>query len=260
MPEGDTIFRAATKLRAMVGQTVVEAWSGVAGVDLGSLVGDRIDAVTSRGKNLLMEFASGRTLVTHLGLHGAWRLAPAQRGRPSLRVAVGALVRTDELLALCLRTSNVQLASAWQLRHHRGLMKLGLDLLAGDFDPEAAEARLRSHPDMPLLDALLDQTVLAGIGNIFKSEILFLCGVSPFRTVQSLDDATLSAIVATSRKLLTRNVGRGPRTTARYAESGQRYWVYGRARQPCLKCGHPIQFRSAGRRPRSTYFCPLCQS
>ncbi|HTS14369.1 MAG TPA: hypothetical protein VMH24_01785, partial [Candidatus Sulfotelmatobacter sp.] len=151
---------------------------------------------------------------------------------------------------------------------HPGLAPLGPDLAAASFDEATAVARLRdpSRSRTPIGEALLDQRVMAGVGNVFRSEILYLERTDPFAVTGSLDDAMLGRLVATARRLLQANIG--PRagrtrvTTGRAREAaGAPLWVYGRAGRPCRRCGTPIRARRTGRDlPRSVFWCPRCQA
>ena len=153
------------------------------------------------------------------------------------------------------------------LPRHDELRRMGPDLLDPGFDAAEALRRLRDRPAAAIGDALLNQRVLAGIGNVYKSEVLFVCRVPPFAVVRDLPDAVLSRLIESGRRLLRANVAEGPasntrggfrRTTGRMAP-GERLWVYGRARLPCRRCGTPIAVRAHGPDARLTYWCPTCQ-
>jgi endonuclease-8 len=168
------------------------------------------------------------------------------------------MIETADVVAVCSLAPVVELLSATQAAAHPALSRLGPDLLGAAFDADAARRRLRARGDAEIATALLDQTALAGIGNVYKSEVLFLCGVSPFVRVRLLEDATLDRIVARARELLRRNIGpSGPRRVPGLAPG--RLWVYRRSGQPCLRCGTAVQRAVQGEQARSTYFCPTCQ-
>ncbi len=262
MPEGDTIWRAARALHAaLAGKTVLAFASSLpvatAAAQRLGLVGRTIEAVEARGKHLLLRFSGGPVLHAHQGMRGVWRLqqrTAAARWPRSAR----AVIETADVVAVCSLAPVVELLSAAQAAAHPALSRLGPDLLGPGFDADAARRRLRGRGDLEIGQALLDQTALAGIGNVYKSEVLFLCGVSPFTRVRELDDATLDRLVARSRDLMRRNVGpSGPRRVPGLAPG--RLWVYRRSGQPCLRCGTPIQRAVQGEQARSTYFCPTCQ-
>jgi endonuclease-8 len=152
----------------------------------------------------------------------------------------------------------VELLSAGQVNGHAGLQRLGPDLLAPDFDEAEALARLRAAPDVEIADALLDQSIAAGIGNVYKSEVLFLERVSPFARVASLGDDTLARLLRTARRQLRRNVGSSERRTTHGVQRSA-LWVYDRAGRPCARCGTPIRRVLQGPHARSTSWCPTCQ-
>ena len=249
MPEGDTLFRIATTLRkALLGARVTKFESARL---RGSPVGERIVDVSARGKNLLIRFEKGRTLRTHLMLHGAWHLY--REGEKWQRPAFHARVELhadNGFVAVCFAAPVVE----W-LRPE-SLAGLGPDATSDSFDTASAHRRLRSlPPETPICEALLDQQAMAGVGNVLKCEALFIRRQDPFAQLEDLDDAALDALVAECRRLLLRNRTKGPRT-ARESLTGQRLWVYGRAGKPCLVCGHDIELH---RGTRLTYLCPHCQ-
>jgi endonuclease-8 len=264
MPEGDTIWRTARTLGAALAGRVVTAFgSSLPAVEAAAarlhLVGRRVEAVEVRGKHLLVRFEGGLVLHTHQGMHGAWRLradgtagAPAGWSRARARIAAG------DIVAACFAAPVVELLPPRAEARHPALRRLGPDLLAGAFDAAAARSRLRARGDREVGAALLDQTALAGIGNVYKSETLFLCGVPPRALVRDLGDASLDRLIAAAQRLLRRNLGPGPRRTTS-AVSPTRTWVYGRTGSPCHRCRTPILRLAQGDPPRSTYFCPRCQ-
>jgi endonuclease-8 len=157
---------------------------------------------------------------------------------------------------------------ARDLERHEELRQLGPALLADDFDGAEAAKRTRERPSLDIGDALLNQRVMAGIGNVYKSEVLFLCGVNPFRAVATIPDADLQRVIETARTLLHANVSTGLapmttytgyRRTTRRDDPTERLWVYGRARMPCRRCGAPILVKPQGSDARLTYWCPTCQ-
>jgi len=262
VPEGDTIWRAARTLHAaLAGRTVVAFDSVlpevVAAARRHALVGRTVETVEARGKHLLVRFAGGVVLHTHQGMRGSWRLHPrtdATRRPFSDRV----VIEVADVVATCSLAPVVELLSASQVAAHPALARLGPDVLGPGFDPITARRRLRERGDLEIGPALMDQTALAGIGNVYKSEVLFLCGVSPFSRVRELDDAAIDRLVAKAGDLLRRNLGPGLRRTTTALAPG-RLWVYRRSGQPCRKCGAAIERRVQGEQARSTYFCPACQ-
>jgi endonuclease-8 len=262
MPEGDTIWRAARVLHAALAGRVVTRFDAravavAAAARRLQLVGCAVDRVESRGKHLLFAFAGGVVLHTHQGMRGSWRLQPPGevRGR-ALAVAV---LETAEVVAVCRHAPVVELLPERALFAHPSLARLGPDLLGPGFDPAVARARLRARGGRsPVGEALLDQVALAGIGNVYKSEVLFLCGVAPTTGVDTLDDAALDRLIATASRLLRRNLGPGRRRTTS-GTSREPLHVYARAGQPCRVCATPIVRIVQGEQARSTYFCPSCQ-
>ena len=263
MPEGDTVWRTAQALHAaLAGKTVLAFESPLVAVAVASrrlgVVGRRLESIEARGKHLLVRFAGGAVLHTHLGMRGSWRLCRGTgAGRASLSRA-RVVIETPDVVAVCTLAPVVEMLSPWQASAHPALARLGPDLLGPGFDAGAARRRLRERGDLEIGVALMDQTALAGIGNVYKSEVLFLCGVSPRARVRDLDDATLDRLVSKAGELLRRNRGPGLRRTTS-ALSPLRHWVYRRSRLPCRKCGTAIERAVQGEQARSTYFCPACQ-
>jgi endonuclease VIII len=274
MPEGDTIFRAARTLdRALAGrvvtsfETVLPALQRVH--DDHPIVGRTVGSVRATGKHLLIDFSGDLVLRTHMRMSGSWHVyRPGERwrrGRSAMRIAIG----TADYVAVAFGVPVAEFLSAPQLARHAALRALGPDLLGDRFDGAAALARLRAGADRSIADALLDQRVAAGVGNVFKSEVLFLCGIDPFTTVGVLSDSEAAAIFDKARELLKVNVGAGPRAgegpgrggrrTTRSMDPGAKLWVYGRAGRPCRRCGAPIACRPQGADARLTFWCPACQ-
>jgi endonuclease-8 len=261
VPEGDTILHLARRLtEALAGRTVTRFESPLALLSRAHLEGHAVTAVDARGKNLLVRFDDGRVLHTHLHMHGAWHVyAPGERWRRPAWHARAVLEVDGGTTAVCFGAPVVRL-----LRGERGdpmLARLGPDILAGDFDAALARRRLRALGEAVAIgDALLDQRALAGIGNVFKSEVLFVCRVDPFAPLAALDDPTLDAVISEAHRLMHANVdGAAPRRTrGREGRPGSRLWVYDRSGRPCFVCGGLVAMRRQAR-GRSTYFCPECQ-
>ena len=264
MPEGDTLFRAARELDARLTSGAVTAFSSVLGerVDRGR-VGRKITRVESRGKNLLVFFEDGWTLHTHLRMSGRWAVFPiaARSPRPLERLAPRerVLIATSEWVAIC------SLAPVVRMLRGDGARELGLgpDLLAAELNVAAAVRSLRAGDDVPIGDAVMMQGRVAGIGNVYKSEVLFLEGVDPFRRVSTLDDDALTRVVTRARELMQANVrpGAGMRATRVRPDvrgATARLYVYRRSGEPCFRCGTRIAMRRQGL-GRSTYFCSKCQ-
>ncbi|HYH92510.1 MAG TPA: DNA-formamidopyrimidine glycosylase family protein [Candidatus Saccharimonadales bacterium] len=269
MPEGDTLFRTAAGLRPyLVGRDVRSARAQGPGAvpQVHRVVGKRIDAVESQGKNLLIRFDGGLELRTHLRMHGSWhRYRPGERWRrPPARARL--VLEVDGSVAVCFDAPVVELFEARAAHLHPSLSALGPDLLDPAFDAVEVHRRLRdpSRATMEIGPALLDQRAMAGVGNVYKNEILWMERVSPFAAVGDLDDATLDRLIATAQRLLLANVDprRGPErvTTAGDRGANGALYVYGRRGRPCRRCRAPIEVTRQGTDlPRSTYWCPSCQ-
>lgn len=259
MPEGDTLYKAAARLRVMVGQTVTRFESPV--LDGVEAVGRVVSAVEARGKNLLIWFDHSHALYTHLRMAGSWHLLRPEGAwrKPASRMR--ALVATSSWLAICFSAPVVEWLTAWEVAHHPVLAALGPDLLA-DADPAAQTtailARMRVNPERPLGEAILDQRLVAGLGNVYKSELLFLEGLDPFKPVAAYSDEVLAKLLAAGRTWLRRNVMDGPRQT-RWDMGRARVYVYNRSGELCPRCQTPIEMRRQGALGRSTYYCRRCQ-
>ena len=270
MPEGDTIFRAARTLHtALAGQRVERFESVLAHltrVDTDTPIAGRVmERVEARGKHLLMWFDGDLVLRTHMRMHGSWHIyRPGerwQRPRHEMRI----VIETAPYVAVAFAVPVAAFVDAGSLEREGPVAELGPDPLRHGFDASAAVARLHARAEMEIADALLDQRAIAGIGNVFKSEILFVARVSPFATVQTLGAETLARIVAVAERQLRANVddtpsaaGTGRRTLNRL-DPLERLWVYGRRGLPCRRCGTPIQRAKQGLDSRSTYWCERCQ-
>jgi endonuclease-8 len=272
MPEGDTIFRAAHALhRALAGhvvtrfESVYPALTRIA--DDRPIVGRTIESVSARGKHLLMTFSGDLVLRTHMRMNGSWHLyrtgARWQRPARDMRVVVG----TDHAVAVGFNVPVAEFLTARGLERHKQVGALGPDLLAEVFDRGEVVRRMRTHPRDAIADVLLDQRVVAGIGNVFKSEILFDARVHPFTPVAALTDADLDRIIAIALTQLRANVmTRGQtlthasgRRTTRSLDPNAKLWVYSRGGKRCRVCATPILSKKTGIDARITYWCPQCQ-
>jgi endonuclease-8 len=273
MPEGDTIFRAAQTLHRALAGRVVERFESVLPqlmrVDHDHPVAGRtVDAVSARGKHLLMTFSGDLVLHTHMRMNGAWHLyRPGVRWQKPVR-DMRVILSTAHVVAVAFNITVAEFLSAGDLRRHRDLRALGPDLLDPAFDPGEAKRRMRANPRTAIGDALLNQRIMAGIGNVLKSEILFVTGIEPFSPVGSLSDEALDRIVSAAHDLIgvnARTAPRGPfatygRRTTRSLDPSVKLWVYGRGGLPCRKCGALIQSKKTGVDARLTYWCPRCQA
>jgi endonuclease-8 len=273
MPEGDTIHRAARTLdRALRGRQitqVVTANANLAAVnDQSPIAGRTVERVEARGKWLLIYFSGDLVLLTHMRMSGSWHLyRPGEKWqlpRPRARVAL----ETDSFVAVAFDVHVAEFHTARSLARHSMLPKLGPDVLAGEFDEIDASARIRAHPDEEIANVLLDQRVLAGIGNVYKSEVCFAAGVNPFHRVSTLTELEVRSVVAAARRYMTANAADDSkggivtytglrRTTG--ADQGARLWVYRRRGQACRRCGTAIESHKQGVGARTTFWCPQCQ-
>lgn len=274
MPEGDTIFRAARALRlALAGRTVTRfetVLPALARVDEDAPVAGRaVEAVEAAGKHLLVTFTGGLVLRTHMRMNGSWHLyRPGERWRRSRR-AMRIVIETADAVAVAFDVPVAELLTPRQVARQKDLAALGPDLLGAGFDAGEAARRIRARRDEEIAEVLLDQRVIAGIGNVFKSEVLFETGLHPRRRVGTLSDDELARLVEVARRQLAANRGPeqlgapvtwggGRRTTGRAAPE-EALWVYLRGGRPCRRCGSRIVALRQGPYARGTWFCPSCQ-
>ena len=280
MPEGDTVYRTARRLNAALQDaTITDVQTRVGQIRrLGPrrLVGQTVSGVESRGKHLLLwTQPADLALHTHLRMSGSWHLY--RSGDPWRRPERQLTLRLDtaDWVAVAFNVPVCEVLGRQQVERHPVISQLGPDAVASDTDLREARRRLDAQPLRPIGEALLDQRVLAGVGNVYKSEVLFLDGVNPWTPVGDVPPPTRDDLLATAAGLLKANAvstsprmttGAGDVTTAgRGARAGLRrprgaaLWVYGRARRPCRRCGTAIQVRRQGEQARVTYWCPRCQ-
>jgi endonuclease-8 len=254
VPEGDTIFRAARTLdRALAGRTVTRFDSvfsklARANDDL-RMAGRTIERVDARGKHLLIWFSGDLVLRTHMRMHGSWHIyRPGerwQRPRADMRIVIG----TAEYEAVAFSVPVAELTTARDLERDSAVRDLGPDILADGFDAADAVSRIQAMTEAEIAEALLDQQAVAGIGNIFKSESLFVARVDPFARVGTLSRDDVSRVVDAARRLMR----------ASAVERPAAFSVYGRGGRPCRRCGTPISRRKQGENARVTYWCERCQ-
>jgi endonuclease-8 len=257
VPEGDTVWHAAKRLReALAGRVLTRSDFRVPRYATTDLTGRQVTESLSRGKHLLTRVEGGVTVHTHLKMEGRWRVRPVTDRVPQahqIRLvlandtwqAVGYLLGVAEVLPTAREADVVG--------------HLGPDLLGPDWDPGEAVRRLMTGPQRPAAEAFLDQRNLAGIGNIYATEMLFLRGVSPWRPVGEVPD--LRALVELGHRLLDANKERAGIITTGVARRGEETWVYGRAGRPCRRCGTPIRRAEQGTagEERLRFWCPACQ-
>lgn len=259
MPEGDTVFRTARILhRALAGRRLTAADLRVPHLATAALAGQTVVECASRGKHLLLRLRAdggpALTLHSHLGMEGSWRVyAVGERWRPYRRDLIRAVLRTPDAVAVGYRLTRLALiptADEAELVGH-----LGPDLLGPAWDPAEAVRRLSRHPTEPIADALREQRNLAGIGNVYCSEVLFLRGVWPGTPVAQVGN--LTRLVTLAHQLLWANRDRTVRSTTGSLRRGEQTYVYGRAGRPCRRCTTPVRMDTSAE--RITFWCPVCQ-
>jgi endonuclease-8 len=265
MPEGDTLARIRDVLRPLlVGKEIRAARGRPGGARLERVVGRTVVSVETKGKHLLIDFDNQLTLHTHLGLHGSWhryRHGDVWHRSPD---RVAALLETSEWIAACFDAPTAELLETRAVALHPALRGLGSDAVKAEFDVDAAITALRARRlrEMPIGDALLDQSAVAGFGNVYRSELPFLERVNPFVPVSALSDEKLRAIVERGSSLVKLNSRGGARVTTAAGTPSNTY-VYGRTGRPCLRCRTPIKsvvtLRTPNSPPRRVYWCPTCQ-
>jgi endonuclease-8 len=275
VPEGDTIFRTARTLgRALAGKLVTGFQSTYPKLtrcnDDTPLVGQTVERVESRGKWLLIHFSGGGTLATHMLMSGSWHIYRHgerwQQPRANMRI----VIENNDYVAVGFRVPVAEMHTAQSLARNARIPGAATDVLSGAFDAAEAARRLVAHGDEEIADVLLDQKVMAGVGNVFKSETCFVAGVNPFCRVSALSGEQVRALIATAQKLIAANVledsgdgivtyrGRKRRTTHESDPSAS-LWVYGRRGEPCRRCGEPVRRRLQGPDARVTFWCQRCQ-
>lgn len=260
MPEGDTVWLSARRMHAaLAGRALTTSDFRVPALATTDLTGQTVTEVVSRGKHMLTRFDGGLTLHTHFRMEGSWRQFPAgapRHGGPEWQVRV--VLANVEWSAVGYRLPVVDLvptADEATLVGH-----LGPDVLGPDWDEDEAVRRISAQPDRTIAEALLDQRNLAGIGNLYKAESLFLRGLHPWTRVA--DVADLAALVALNQRLLMANRDRWDQVTTGDLRRGRQHWVFERQREACRRCGTRISIAEQGDDPlkaRLSYWCPVCQ-
>lgn len=258
MPEGDTVWLAGKRLdEALAGKELVRSDFRVPQLATVDLRGQTVLNVVPRGKHLLTRFSSGQTLHTHFRMDGTWHLYTPGRawsGGPDHQVRV--VLEVPDRVAVGYRLPVVELLPTADEDTVVG--HLGPDVLAEDFDLDEAVRRLGAAPDREVGMALLDQRNVAGIGNLYRLEVLFLRGVNPWTRVADVD---LRPLVTLARRLMVQNKLHAEQVTTGSLRRGEEHWVFERGRKPCRRCRTPIQRADQGDPPyaRVTYWCPHCQ-
>jgi endonuclease VIII len=250
MPEGDTVWHTAEILRqALVGRTLTRCDVRVPRFAATDLTGQVVDEVYSRGKHLFIRVGPA-SIHSHLKMDGSWRVASrAVRNDQRIRI----ILEADDIRAVGIDLGVLEILD----RAHDAdvIAHLGPDLLGADWNPQVAAANLTARPDRPIAEALLDQRVLAGIGNVYCNELCFVSGRLPTALVSAISDP--HRLVSRARDMLWANRYRWNRCTTGDTRAGRQLWVYGRAGQSCRRCGTPINYDDG--RERVAYWCPACQ-
>lgn len=256
MPEGDTVYLAGRRLHAALsGKTLTGSDFRVPRYATADLKGRTVTDVSSRGKHLMFHLDDDLTLHTHFKMQGAWHIyRPGGRWRsPAFEARV--VLEVHDVVAVGFRLPVVELLEP--SREVEVVGHLGPDLLGPDWDADEALRRMSLDPERPIGDVLVDQTVMAGLGNVYRCEICFLRGAHPSTPIARISD--LDGWVALAKRSIEANRSTGSQIMTGDSRPGRGQWVYGRGGRPCLRCGTKIE-RAAPIEGRVTYWCPSCQS
>jgi len=274
VPEGDTIYRSARTLQLALGGKVVTGFRSMLPRltrvhEDAPITGRTVESVTAHGKWMMIRFSGDLTLLTHMLMSGSWHIyKPGEkwfRRTYDMRI----VIETADYVAVGFMTPIAEFHTEKSLAERKGFKSLGQDLLGEEFDEAEALAALQSRPELEVGDALLNQSLMAGAGNVFKSEVCFECAIHPFKSMYSISVEESAKLVRTSRKFLLANVTdksgdqivtyTGHRRTTGRMRPEERLWVYGRDGMPCRKCGTIIEKRKQGVDARITFWCPSCE-
>ncbi|RUP06442.1 MAG: Fpg/Nei family DNA glycosylase [Mycobacterium sp.] len=248
MPEGDTVFHTAAVLREnLAGRTLTRCDVRVPKFATVDLTGQVVDEVLSRGKHLFIRVGPA-SIHSHLKMDGSWRI-----GRQRVDHRARIILEAGDVRAVGIDLGVLEILE--REYDEAAVAHLGPDLLGPDWDARVAAANLVAEPDRPIAAALLDQRVMAGVGNVYSNELCFVFGHLPTAPVRALADPL--RLVSRAREMLWANRSRRNRTTTGDTRAGRQVWVYGRAGQPCRRCGTPIAYD--GEAERVQYWCPSCQ-
>lgn len=263
MPEGDTIYRTAVSLRRWIGGRVITAArSSVAGLDATRLVDRKVELIEAQGKHLLIRLSGGLVLHTHMRMTGSWHVYPTgERWRRPARQA-RLVLEAGARSAVCFNAPVIELFADHDELAHPALRRLGPDVLEpASLDPAAirARARARAGASPTIGELLLDQQVVAGIGNIYRCETLFVVGIHPWTPSVRVADATIDGLVTAASRLMLANATEGAGVGRSFDAGSDRTWVYRRGGLPCRRCRTAVERGLIGRQVRSVYWCPTCQ-
>jgi endonuclease-8 len=275
MPEGDTIFRAARALQQTLAGKIVTGFettlAKLASVDDQSpITGRTVERVEARGKWCLIFFSGDLILLTHMRMSGSWHIYRTGERWQAPRSAMRVVITCGDVQAVAFSVPVAEFHSARSLERSPHISELGADVLGATYRVDEAARALReygrAHPDEEIGNVLLNQHVIAGVGNIFKSETAFAAQVNPFRRMRTISDRELERIAEIARRYMRANAAEGQdnanagtRGTTGAMDRGARLWVYRRQGQECRRCGTIIEMRRQGTGARSSYWCPSCQ-
>lgn len=275
MPEGDTIFRTARSLGRALGGKPVTVFRSTYPLltrfnDDTPLAGQTVERVEARGKWLLIRFSGGGTLATHMLMSGSWHIYRHGERWQQPRFNMRIVIENSEYIAVGFRVPVAEMHTAQSLARQTRIPCEQIDVLSAEFNAAEAERRVQAHGGEEIADVLLHQEVLAGVGNVFKSEICFVTGINPFCKVSALRQDQLQASIAAAQRLVRANVledsgdtivtyGGRKRRTTHESDPGASLWVYGRNGEPCRRCGEPVRRRIQGPDARVTFWCARCQ-
>ena len=282
MPEGDTIYRAARALQKAIGGKPVTAFDAnvatLASVaDSKGIVGRTVEKVEARGKWCLIHLSGDLILVTHMLMSGSWHIYRVGERWFSPRSSMRCAITTGDFIAVAFNVPVTAFHTARSLERYSQIPKLGVDILGDAYDTNAGIAAMKtytqSHPESEVGVTLLNQRVMAGLGNVYKSEVAFAAGVNPFRQLSTVTEREVEVMAEVSGRYLRAHINNGSdsnntdgivtysgnRRTTHAMDRSDRLWVYGRQGQECRRCGALVMMRKQGEQVRSTYWCPQCQ-
>ena len=282
MPEGDTIYRSARALgKALGGKTVTAFEAQVATLasvaDSKGVVGRTVEKVEARGKWCLLFFSGDLILVTHMLMSGSWHIYRVGERWRVPRTSVRCAITAGDFVALAVNVPVAAFHTERTLERYSQVPKLGIDILGDTYSTDAGVKAMKDYaaqkPEAEVGVTLLNQRVMAGLGNVYKSEVAFAAGVNPFRQLRTVSDREFEVMAEVSGRYMRANVANGSsatggdgivtyagnRRTTHSMNTSDRLWVYGRQGQECRRCGALVMMRKQGEQVRSTYWCPVCQ-
>ena len=262
MPEGDTIHKIANWLKPRLAGQPLEALRFSDPVGSRDCSGRKVSSVRALGKHLFIDLDNDTALRSHLGMYGSWHFyAPgADWKKPKSQASL--VIETAETTYVCFNAKEVEVVSAASIRDRVLDSRLGPDLISEEYDSAELERRARHilDPDVLIADVLLDQRIASGIGNVYKSEVLFIEGWLPQTRLGDMPEGSVERSFDLAGELLRKNLGGGKRVTRFVGDGAGRLWVYGRTGLPCLRCDGRVKAQRLGKHHRGTFWCERCQS